>query len=234
MAVDSFSAAAPDRTDGMITVVIIEHHRMVLEGLQLALNQHPAIELVGASTNLAFGLELIKVQQPAVVLLDFDLPEIAAAEGVAAIRSTGADVRIIVVSPLCDFDAVVRTLDAGADGYLLKQQNVLELAEAICTAHGGGRPLAPKLVSALVARASRNSRPAHHLSRREIEVLRHLAEGRSTDQVGEAMHLSLNTVRNHVQSAIRRLGAHSKLEAVAIAQRESIIAGPRPVSLSSV
>jgi DNA-binding CsgD family transcriptional regulator len=75
-----------------------------------------------------------------------------------------------------------------------------------------------------VSRVTRSTTPAHQLSRREIEVLRLLAEGCSTEELSERMNLSVNTVRNHVQKAIRRLGAHSKLEAVAIAQREGIIA----------
>ena len=90
-------------------------------------------------------------------------------------------------------------------------------------AKSGGRPLAPQLVSTLVNVLGGSAEPRRQLSRREIEVLRYLAEGLSTADVCDRMQLSVNTVRNHVQSAIRRLGAHSKLEAVAIAQREGII-----------
>ncbi|MGZ6962426.1 MAG: response regulator transcription factor, partial [Ilumatobacteraceae bacterium] len=96
----------------------------------------------------------------------------------------------------------------------------------------GGRPLAPRLVSALVSRLARTTTPAQQLSRREIQVLGLLAQGLSTSELATRLELSINTVRNHVQKAIRRLGAHSKLEAVAIAQREGIIgtAGPADAS----
>jgi DNA-binding NarL/FixJ family response regulator len=160
---------------------------------------------------------------PAVVVLDYNLPDGHAPEGIAAIRKACPETAIVVLSDVSDYHTVVRTLEAGADGYLLKDQTIDELVEAVRSVCNGGRPLAPRLVAALVSRLTRTTTPAQQLSRREIEVLRLLAQGLSTAELSTQMELSINTVRNHVQKAIRRLGAHSKLEAVAIAQREGII-----------
>ena len=168
---------------------------------------------------------------PAVVVLDDNLPDGDAPEGITALREARPDTAILVLSAIADYHAVVRTLEAGADGYLLKDQTMDELVDAVRSVSKGGRPLAPRLVSALVTRLTRTTTPAQQLSRREIEVLRLLAQGLSTAELSVQMQLSINTVRNHVQKAIRRLGAHSKLEAVAIAQREGIVSS---ASLSAV
>jgi DNA-binding NarL/FixJ family response regulator len=217
---------APTATARPTSVVIIDHHAMVSQGLQIALDQQPDIEVMGAAFTLRSGLEMVEQQQPSVVLLDFDLLGADVADAVQAIRQTCAHTAVIIISPNGDYDSVARALAAGALGYLLKDQPLSELVAGVRATETGGRPLAPRLVSALVARMTRTTTPAHQLSPREIEVLRHLAEGRSTADTAALMGVSLNTIRNQVQSAIRRLGAHSKLEAVAIAQREGVISSP--------
>ena len=210
--------------DGVIPVAIIEDHVMVSEALKIALSAQPDIDVVGTAPTLREGVALVARLNPAVVVLDYKLPDGEAPEGIAAIRAVSGTAAILVLSAVSDYHTVVRTLEAGADGYLLKDQTMDELIAAVRSVNNGGRPLAPKLVSALVTRLSRTTTPAHQLSGREIEVLGLLAQGLSTAELSTRLQLSINTVRNHVQRAIRRLGAHSKLEAVAIAQREGIIA----------
>jgi DNA-binding NarL/FixJ family response regulator len=209
--------------DGPIPVAIIEDHVMVSEALKMALGAQPDIEVVGIASTLHEGVAFVTRVCPAVVVLDYNLPDGDAPTGIAAIRRACPDIAIVVLSDISDYHTVVRTLEAGADGYILKDQTMEELVVAVRSVFTGGRPLAPSLVSALVSRLTRTTTPAQQLSRREIEVLQLLAQGLSTAQLSAHMQLSINTVRNHVQKAIRRLGAHSKLEAVAIAQREGII-----------
>ena len=209
---------------GPISVAIIEDHVMVSDALKIALSAQPDIDVVGTAPTLQQGVAVVATLRPAVVVLDYKLPDGEAPDGIAAIRAACDGTAILVLSALSDYHAVVRALEAGADGYLLKDQTIDELVAAVRSVSSGGRPLAPRLVSALVRRLSRTTTPAHQLSAREIEVLGLLAQGLSTAELSIRMQLSINTVRNHVQKAIRRLGAHSKLEAVAIAQREGIIA----------
>lgn len=210
--------------EGEIAVAIIEDHVMVCEALQIALGTNRGIRVVGAATTVHEGAELVEREQPDVVVLDYCLPDGEAPDAITSIRKAFDATAILVLSTFSDYHTVLRTLEAGANGYLLKQQTMDELVQAVHSVHCGGRPLAPQLVSALVSRLTGPAAQAHRLSRREIEVLRLLADGLSTEELAARMQLSINTVRNHVQKAIRRLGAHSKLEAVAIAQREGIIA----------
>ncbi|MGZ7022290.1 MAG: response regulator [Ilumatobacteraceae bacterium] len=209
--------------DEVIPVAIIEDHVMVSQALKIALSAQPDIEVVGTAPTLHEGVAFVAKLRPAVVVLDYNLPDGEAPDGIPAIRAACEGTAILVLSAVSDYHTVVRTLEAGADGYLLKDQTTDELVDAVRSVSNGGRPLAPRLVSALVSRLARTTTPAQQLSRREIQVLGLLAQGLSTSELATRLELSINTVRNHVQKAIRRLGAHSKLEAVAIAQREGII-----------
>ncbi|MCE9620933.1 MAG: response regulator transcription factor [Actinomycetia bacterium] len=204
-------------------MIIIDDHLMVAESLSAALEQHTNFSVKGMSATLRHGLELVEQHQPTVVLLDYDLPDTGVVDGVKALREISTEMAILVISPFCDYEAAARTLEAGAAGYLLKEQRVSELVDAVRLVRDGGHPVAPKLVDAFVARLSRTTTPAHLLSRREIEVLGYLAAGESTAAIAARLQVSVNTIRNHAQSAISRLGAHSRLEAVAIAQREGVI-----------
>ena len=210
----------------VITLFIIDDHLLVSESLQLAAATKNDIRALGAAVTLAEGVQLVTELQPDVVLIDAHLPDGNALDGIVAIRERSPHTAVVVLSASADHHAAMQALERGAAGYLIKEQKVDEVFDGIRAAHAGDRPIAPQLINALVSRLSSGGESVRHLSRREVEVLRLLAEGMSTAALSTHLQLSLNTVRNHIQSAIRRLGAHSKLEAVAIAQREGLINAP--------
>lgn len=209
-------------TDSVISLVIIEDHLMVSEALRLAFEAQPDLHVVGHAATLQDGLDVVATTRPDVVLLDSRLPDGQTPDAITSVLAACDTTKVVVLSAAGELHTVLRSLEVGASGYLLKGQQVTELFDGIREAHAGERPLAPQLVSNLVNSIGKGG-GTRHLSRREVEVLTYLAEGLSTAELCERMNLSVNTVRNHVQSAIRRLGAHSKLEAVAIAQREGLI-----------
>jgi DNA-binding NarL/FixJ family response regulator len=210
----------------VITLFIIDDHLLVSESLQLAAATKNDIRALGAAVTLAEGLQLVSALQPDVVLIDAHLPDGSALDGIVAIRERSPHTAVVVLSASTDHHAAMQALERGAAGYLVKEQKVDEVFDGIRAAHAGDRPIAPQLINALVSRLSSGGESVRHLSRREVEVLRLLAEGMSTADLSTHLQLSRTTVRNHIQSAIRRLGAHSKLEAVAIAQREGLINAP--------
>jgi DNA-binding NarL/FixJ family response regulator len=207
-------------------VVIVEDHTMIADGLVAALAAHDDIEVVGRSRTAAGVADLAVRVAAEVVLLDFRLPDGEAPEVLQELRAVLPDVKVVIVSAASDYRSVIRALEAGASGYMLKDQDIDELVAAVRTVRAGGQALAPSLVPKLVSRLAEAPGSAQSLTRREIEVLQLLADGCSTKQLAENLGLSLNTVRNHVQSAINRLGAHSKLEAVSIAIRQGLISAP--------
>ncbi|MCU1389658.1 MAG: response regulator transcription factor [Ilumatobacteraceae bacterium] len=204
-------------------VLIIDGHAMVAEGLATALDAIDDIAVVGIARTLDEAMADIADTCPDVIVLDARLGDGDAAESIRALRLALPSVHVIVLGASADYQAVMLALEAGASGYLLKGQRLSELADAVRTVRAGGRALAAELVNTLVDRLSAPLSRRFHLTARELEILGRLADGASTAAVSEQLGLSVNTVRNHVQSAIRRLGAHSKLEAISIARREGLI-----------
>ena len=207
-------------------VLIIEDHAMIAEGLQGALEREADMTVVGIAGTLADGERAAATTRPDVVVMDFRLPDGEAPLGITRVHAVHDLARVLVVSAMSDYRSVVRALEAGAAGYVLKDQPISDLVAAIRTVRKGERALAPSLVPKLMARVG-PGRAAERLSRREIEILQLMAGGASTAAMAQELHLSVNTVRNHVQSILTRLEAHSKLEAVSIALREGIIEPPQ-------
>ncbi len=208
------------------TVLIIEDHLMIAESLHAAIDRVDDVVIVGMAGTLAEGERLARTLQPDVIVLDFRLPDGDAPDVMARLLGVRDGTRVLVLSALSDYRSVVRALEAGASGYLLKDQTLDELIAAVRVVRSGGQALAPSLVPRLMSRLTRSPSSADRLSRRELEVLQLLSEGLSTADLASRLHLSVNTVRNHIQNAISRLGAHSKLEAVSIALRDGLITPP--------
>ena len=204
-------------------VLIVDDHAMVAEALGASLAASGDIVVAGIALTNASGLALAGQTAPDVIVLDSHLPDSDIVELIRAFHDTVPQARIIVLGAGADYKVVMRALEAGASGFLLKGQRVSELVDAVHTVHAGSRALAAELVSAIVDRLSAPATRRFALTDREIEVLARLADGATTVAVSRDLRLSVNTVRNHIQSAIRRLGAHSKLEAISIARREGLI-----------
>jgi len=207
-------------------VVIIEDHAMMAQGLLAALRDVADIEVVGMAGTLAEGEQLVLRELPDVLVTDFRLPDGDAPEAIARLARTAPAVRVLVVSAMNDYRSVVRAVEAGAAGYLLKDQLLDDLVRGIRTVKDGERAIAPSLVPTLLAQVAPSGGVGARLTRRELEVLQRLAEGFSTSEIATRLELSQNTVRNHIQSVISRLGAHSKLEAVTLGLRQGLIKPP--------
>ncbi len=216
----------PGAEPAVMGVVIVEDHAMIAEGLRMALERVSDMHVLGVAGTMTDGVRIAADTRPDVVVMDFRLPDGEAPGWIGQVHAVHPPARVLVVSAMSDYRSVIRALEAGAAGYLLKDQPMEDLVAAIRTVHRGKQALAPSLVPKLIARVTPASAAGHRLSRREIEILQLLAEGVSTAAMAKRLNLAVNTVRNHVQSILSHLDAHSKLEAVAIALREGIIQPP--------
>lgn len=209
-------------------VLIVEEQVMMAEGLRTAVNQAADLDVVGLASCLADAEAAARTLRPDVVVVDHPLPDGEAAHAVPRLRQVCPSVKVLVISGLSDHRSVVQALESGADGYLLKDEPVAVLIEGIRSVWRGHRALSQSLLTNLLTRMARADAPSDRLSSRQQDVLQCLADGLSTEEIGGRLHLSHNTVRNHVQRILNRLGAHSKLEAVAIALREGLVRPPAP------
>jgi DNA-binding NarL/FixJ family response regulator len=212
--------AAPTR------VLIIEDHAMIAQGLKAALDDIDDFHVVGVATTVAEGERLAGSLGPDVVVLDYRLPDGEAPEAIVRLARTRPAARVLVLTAASDQRSVLRAIEAGAAGYLLKDQPLDDLVAGIRAVRDGSTAVSPAVLPELLARLRPVIDGPASLTPREIEVLQLLADGRSNAEVARRLHLSVNTVRNHVQSILNRLGAHSKLEAVSVAMREGIVKPP--------
>lgn len=205
-----------------ISVALVEDHTMVAEALASALAAEPDLDVIGIAGTLADALALVRSRHVDVVVMDYRLPDADGARGTAALREASPRTRVVMLTGLGGNDVVVRAIEAGCAGFLRKTQAIGEVRMAVRRAHAGEVVFTPAMLAEVVGRAGRQKFPGR-LSPRELEVLQLLAQGESVEQVSRRLFLSLHTVRNHVRRILVKLGAHSQLEAVAIALREGIV-----------
>lgn len=214
-------------TAAPIRVLVVDDHDMFVESLVRMIGKQPDIEVVGTARNVKDGVEAAKLHRPQVVLMDFKLPDGDGIDAARSIREAEGDIRIVMLTGNPDDTILLEAIDAGCSGYITKDKAVGEAISAIRAAHSGEASISSQMLARLLPRLRPSFRPVGAaLSSRELEVLELLAEGVANADIAAKLVLSVNTVRNHVQNILTKLSAHSKLEAVARALREGVIAYP--------
>jgi DNA-binding NarL/FixJ family response regulator len=213
---------------GRIAVLVVEDHTMVAQGLLALLDGEDGIEAVGHASTLATAYDAVRELEPDVVLMDFRLPDGDGVSAARRIRDEHEDVQVVMLTGAGDDSVLAAAVDAGCAGFVTKDGRVDEVVRAIRAAAAGEVSIPSERLGALLANLSRRRHPPSGLSTRELEVLQLLATGASTSEIVDLLVLSPHTVRNHVRNILAKLGAHSKLEAVAIAAREGIVSLHQP------
>jgi len=209
---------------GPIRVVICDDHQVVADGLAAILAMEPGIEVVDVTNSMAEAVAAAREQRPDVVLMDYGLPDGNGAEATRAVKDVRPEAKVVMLTSFVDEETLVAAIEAGCSGFVPKHKGTSELTVAIRLAAEGEAVVSPDMLALLLPRLARSNRGlGHDLTPREREVLQLLSDGESKDRIGERLFLSPNTVRNHIQGVLSKLGAHSRLEAVAIAAREGLI-----------
>ncbi|MEO7804422.1 MAG: response regulator transcription factor [Actinomycetota bacterium] len=211
-------------TKRRIKVLVVDDHHMVAEVLTSALREEPELDVVGMAHTVAEALGAARRFEPDVVLMDYRLPDGDGATATAQLRAIRPQTRVVILTAFADEGSLVSALEAGCSGFITKDKAFREVVSAVRAAHEGEALISQELLVRLLPKIQRRSLGlGSNLTARENEILRLLADGVSNASIAERLTLSLNTVRNHVQSIITKLGAHSKLEAVANAAKEGIL-----------
>ncbi|GAB0108544.1 response regulator transcription factor [Nocardia sp. JMUB6875] len=209
----------------MITVLLVDDHPVVREGMRGMLSRETDLTVVGEAAGGAEAVTVATALRPDVVLMDLRMPEIDGATATERILASCPATRVVVVTTYETDADILRAVEAGASGYLLKDSSRLELAAAIRAAARGETVLAPSVRARL---HQRDRDPQVALSAREAEVLTHVAHGLTNIEIGQALHISEATVKTHLQRAFTKLDVSDRTAAVTAALEQGLLTTRAP------
>jgi two-component system NarL family response regulator len=208
----------PNPSTSPIRVLIVDDHPVVRAGLASMLGTQAELQVVGSASSGEEALEKIRNDGPDVLLLDLRMPGMNGIDMLLAARSGGSQVHAIILSSYETDEDIYRAVQAGAQGYLLKDTPLKEMVEAIRTVNAGKRYIPRQIATRLAERMMRSN-----LTARELEILKMLSKGPTNKQIGRALGISDHTVRNHVNSIIEKLEVSDRTEAATTAIQRGII-----------
>jgi DNA-binding NarL/FixJ family response regulator len=212
----------------VIRILIVDDHDLVREGVRTMLEQEPGFEVVGECGDGQEAIRAVRELSPDVVLMDVALPGgIGGLEATEAILSERPATRVIMLTQYGEREYIRRALKIGAQGYLLKRSVSSQLKEAIHTVFQGRRYLHPaaadELVELVTRGASLEEEEYETLTQRERQVLKLLAEGKTSRDIAKYLGISLKTAMTHRANLMAKLGLHSRAEVVKYAIRKGVI-----------
>jgi DNA-binding NarL/FixJ family response regulator len=200
-----------------IAICIVEDDVELSTSVARYLDGAPGFRCAGAFASGEEALEQIPKKQPAVVLMDINLPGMSGIECVRQLRTLMPTLQVIMLTVYEDTDQVFQSLAAGAAGYLVKSIKPSHLLEAIRDVHGGGSPMTSHIARKVVQAFQQPGRAEpgdEHLSPREQQVLELLAKGAPYKQIAENMGIGIETIRTYIRRIYEKLHVHSRIEAV--------------------
>jgi DNA-binding NarL/FixJ family response regulator len=201
-----------------ISILIADDHPLILAGLASLISATPGLQLLAQAANGRAALALYEQLRPDVVLVDLNMPEMNGVECIEAIMRLDPAAAIVILTTYQGEEDVYRGLRAGARAYLLKDSGFEELASCIRAVAAGHKFLPAEVASKLAERME-----ANQLSRRELEILAHLATGKSNKMIARSAGIEVGTVKFHVNNILSKLNAASRTEAATVAARRGLL-----------
>jgi DNA-binding NarL/FixJ family response regulator len=201
-----------------IRVMTVDDHPLLREGLAGAIAAQPDMSLVAEVEDGEAAVQAYRLHRPDVTLMDVRMRGMDGIAALDAIRKEFPAARIVMLSSYRNDAHVLRALQAGACGYLLKESLRKELMDTIRLVHGGGRRVPPELAVQLAERVA-----DEQLTEREIEVLRSAADGNSNKRIGSKLNITEGTVKAHMKNILEKLAASDRTHAVTIALKRGIL-----------
>lgn len=216
----------------MIDLIIVDDQEIVREGLKMILSLNKEISCIGEASNGKQLIELLKNLSPQVILMDIRMPIMDGIETTKFVKGTYPHIKVIILTTFNEDDYIFQGLKYGADGYILKDSGSKEIINSIKTALGGSILLNPKVTEKVIK--ALNSRPTEispqkkneekekllqTLTPREIDVAKHIMEGKSNKSISEALFVTEGTVKNYVSKILEKLQVNNRTELVIYLQK---------------
>jgi len=209
-----------------IRVLLVDDHKILRDALRSVLERESDMTVIGEARNGSDALKLIKATRPDVAVMDVGMPEMGGIRTTIALQSEYPEVRVLALSTFFDRRIVLQMLGAGASGYIVKSAGSDELLRGIRSVFAGKNYLCPE-VSQIVVDSVRGAKSfekinGDQLGRRENEVLKLLAEGLTSPEIGLRLHIATSTVEVHRRNIMRKLDLHSIAELTKYAIRQGL------------
>jgi DNA-binding NarL/FixJ family response regulator len=214
-----------------IRCLLADDHVLVREGIRRLLQDESDVEIVGEAGDAAEALRCVTELRPDIVLMDIGMPGFSSFDATRVIQNDFPRTRVVFLTMHEDQDYVMRGLQAGAAGYLLKDTPAAKLANILRDIYRGGKFVSPEVLGGLLENGKLYGEARPRLSKsdltpRETEIMRHLAEGKTVRKIAGLLGLSTKTVEAHKFNLMRKLGIHNKAELVHCAIRKKLVKVP--------
>jgi len=217
-----------------LRLLLVDDHKVVRLGLRTLLDSEPDIEVVAEAATAAEAIQLAERLRPDLILMDIRLPDQTGIVACRRIRQNWPEVKVLMLTSYAEEELVIEAIEAGAAGYVLKQLDTGELLRAVRAVGQGKAVLDPEVTQQVLSGVRRARQEAQvtafkELSKRELEILAQVAQGKTNAEIAEVLVLSEKTVRNHVSTILSKLEMSNRIEAATYAVRHNIeryVSGP--------
>jgi len=201
-----------------IRILVVDDQAVVRQGFVALVNLVPDMVVIAEATNGKQAVEQFRIHQPDITLMDLRMPVMSGVEAISAIRREFPQARIIVLTTFDGDEDIYRSLQAGAQGYLLKDMFFNELEEAVRKVHAGLRRI-PNVVADRLAERMGSS----DLTGRELEVLEQIVKGKSNKEIASVLRISEATVKSHINNLLSKLGVTDRTQAATTALQRGLV-----------
>ena len=209
-----------------VKIMIADDHSMIREGLKNLLELDGDIQVIAEAVDGEDCLEKLQLVKPDVLLLDINMPKKNGLEVLKSLKSRRSKLKVLVLTVHNETEYLMKAVDIGVNGYVLKDSESAELKKAIFTVADGETYIQPSLIPALNAKMIETNKDAEKiksLTKRELDVLELLAVGMFNKEVGKRLEISERTVKNHVSNIFKKLGVTDRTQAAVFAIRNNLV-----------
>lgn len=204
-------------------VIFVDDHEMVRIGISSYLSMQEGIEIVGEASNGKEGIEKTLNLKPDIVLMDMVMNEMDGIEATTQIKSQMPKVKVVMLTSFIEDKEVYRALDAGVDSYILKTSSAEEIRDAIIKTYQGESVFEKEVMMKMRARMNQKAELHDMLTEREKEILLLIAKGYSNQEIADASHITIKTVKTHVSNILSKLEVQDRTQAVIYAFQHDLI-----------